>query len=243
MRIEQAARLFEMSLEVEKDSAFALRGYAEILRLLGRYEEALVKFQESLALEPQNAFALRGFADTLRQQGKFKNAALKYEEVLAISPKDKFALKGYAEILKMQDKAIYDRILAQRREESVGVVREEVIAIVPGKQNRDVPHAAKCKPPHEVNKPQEEEEANSINCYVEMLESQGKLRDSAHKLQQRLTKEPENTKILIDYAVFLLMDRKFEEAELKLKAALTLEPKCNFFKYLCGNFASARKTG
>ena len=196
VNLEQAARLFDLSLEIEKDNAFALRGYAEILRLLGKDEEALVKFQESLELEPQNAFALRGFADILRQQGKFKEAALKYEEALAIEPKDKLALRGYAETLKAALTSS-GRISAGQKG-SDGVVCDEVIAkAIPEEQNGPIdPPPSDRKPAKEVDEAQDNEANNSINCYAEILQLQGKLKDFANKLQQRLTKEPENTKDL-----------------------------------------------
>ena len=72
----------------------ALAGYAETLRLQGKFEEAAIKFQEALIIKPKDAFALNGYGDSLLRQGKFAEALLQFQEALTIKPDSAFALRG-----------------------------------------------------------------------------------------------------------------------------------------------------
>ncbi len=106
-RFEEALKTYEIAISFSqgKDTeteVVSKRGYAEVLKAQGKFDESLQIYEEVMKSNPEDIMSKTGYAEVLKAQGKFDESLQIYEEIRKSHPEDVVARNGYAEILKAQ---------------------------------------------------------------------------------------------------------------------------------------------
>jgi tetratricopeptide (TPR) repeat protein len=109
-----------------KDRKFALRAWADALRLQEHYDEAVRKYQEAIGIDPGYPAAYNNFGNALLDQERFDEAIEQYRKADELWQKTgskdrKFALSNWADALRLQKH--YEQA-AEKYREAIGIDSE-----------------------------------------------------------------------------------------------------------------------
>ena len=82
----EAEREFQRAIELNPNLVLARHWYAEMLGLIGRYDDATAQFRRARELDPQSVAVRVDFARMLTRRGSVREALQLIEEGLAVNP-------------------------------------------------------------------------------------------------------------------------------------------------------------
>jgi len=87
-KYEEAIKVFDEILSINKNYTHALTGKGWVYLHLGNYQEALNWFDKTLALDKNFYFALTGKAEALTNMNQYQEAIPWYDKAISINPND-----------------------------------------------------------------------------------------------------------------------------------------------------------
>ena len=104
-RPDEAEASYRKAVAARPDSSVAHHKLAEVLRLMGKFDESITELRETLRLNPKSAGAHADLGLILRAQDKIDESAVEYREAIRIDPDWTDAHNGFAVLLATQGRA------------------------------------------------------------------------------------------------------------------------------------------